>query len=151
MRLIFKLLAMGSVGLGLAGYGVYLYTGKLPWEFFDGLPAMPKMEAPSLPKLGDILPKVELAGQDQLYKWRDARGEWHYTSEPPGEGVKFELLTIDRNTNVMPGPGTEKQTATGEEDKSASDYFAEVMEKASSIKQQQKDRAAESQEVMDNP
>lgn len=104
LRFLRKLLVWGVVSLGLAGYGVYWYTGKPPWTFFQGrVPAMPKIEPPGLPKLGDILPETELAGKDQLYKWRDAQGQWHYTSEQPAEGVKFEQLTIDRNTNVLPG------------------------------------------------
>lgn len=141
---------MGAVGLGLAGYGTYLTTGKPPWEFFDGLPPMPPMEAPSLPKLGNLLPTVEPTGQDQLYKWQDAQGQWHYTSEHPGESVKFEVLSIDRNTNVMPGPETKQQTAAGEKNTSSSNYIGEVMDKVRSVKQQQKDRAAKNREAMDN-
>lgn len=108
MRSLFKLLVIGVVVTGLASYGTYLYTGRFPWQYFTGLPAMPKISAPDLPKLGDILPPGELSGKDRLYKWRDAQGEWHYTSDFPGEDVEVEVLTIDRNTNVM--PTGEKQT-----------------------------------------
>lgn len=154
MRFLRKLLVSGIVSLGLAGYGIYLYTGKPPWVFFQGLPmpVMPKLEPPSLPKLGDMLPKAETAGKDQLYKWRDAQGQWHYTSERPAEGVKFELLTIDRSTNVLPGTETgQPADADDEKNASASDYIGGVMDKARDVKQQLKSRAAKNREALDNP
>lgn len=149
MRFLRKLLVSGIVSLGLAGYGIYLYTGKPPWVFFQGLPvpAMPKLEPPSLPKLGDMLPKAETTGKDQLYKWLDAQGQWHYTSERPAEGVKFELLTIDRSTNVLPG----RQADADEKNASGSGYIGDVMDETRDVKQQLKDRAVKEREVLDNP
>ena len=91
---MFKWLVVARVVLCLAGYGVYLYTGKVPWEFVPGVSD----------RLNE-LPLNELTGQDRVYKWRDAHGEWHYTSELPGEGVEAEVITLDKNTNVLPGTG----------------------------------------------
>lgn len=150
LRFLRKLLVSGIVTLGLAGYGMYLYTGKPPWVFFKGLPAMPKIEAPSLPKLGEMLPKAEPAGQDRLYKWRDEQGQWHYTSEQPAEGIKFELLTIDRSTNVLPGSEAGRQVDAEEKNDSSSDYIGNVVDKARDVKRQLKDRTAKSREALDN-
>lgn len=146
VRLIFRILAMCFIGLGLTGYATYLSTGKLPWQFFTRLPAMPKISPPSLPKLGDILPELKPAGQDKVYKWRDAQGEWHYTTAFPGEGVEVEVLLIDRNSNVVPGLEANMHTPAVPEEGS----IGQALDKARNVQQKLNNRATGRQKVLDN-
>ncbi len=37
-----------------------------------------------------------------VYKWRDAKGNWQITDQPPPAGIQFEALEYQSNTNVMP-------------------------------------------------
>jgi hypothetical protein len=37
-----------------------------------------------------------------VYKWRDARGEWHITDKPPEAPIRYKTLEYDSDTNVMP-------------------------------------------------
>ena len=37
-----------------------------------------------------------------LYRWQDASGEWTVSSEPPAEGVEYEIVNYRHDTNVMP-------------------------------------------------
>jgi hypothetical protein len=50
--------------------------------------------------LSDITPKKTA----RLFKWRDARGNWHITDQPPPEGVDFEKLEYREDLNVLPRP-----------------------------------------------
>jgi hypothetical protein len=37
-----------------------------------------------------------------VYKWRDQKGNWQITDQPPPAGIKYEILEYQSNTNVMP-------------------------------------------------
>jgi hypothetical protein len=37
-----------------------------------------------------------------VYKWRDEKGNWQITDQPPPAGIHFETLEYQSNTNVMP-------------------------------------------------
>jgi hypothetical protein len=50
--------------------------------------------------LSDITPKKTA----RLFKWRDTRGNWHITDQPPPEGVDFEKLEYREDLNVLPRP-----------------------------------------------
>lgn len=58
--------------------------------------------------LPETLPRfvVEAAGRAQLadpplYKWRDAKGQWHITDEPPKDRP-YEEVNVDPRMNVVP-------------------------------------------------
>ncbi|MBL8246477.1 MAG: DUF4124 domain-containing protein [Rhodanobacteraceae bacterium] len=36
-----------------------------------------------------------------LYKWRDDRGNWQVSDQPPAEGP-YETVRVDPDTNVLP-------------------------------------------------
>ena len=43
---------------------------------------------------------------DPVYKWKDAKGQSHYSQSPP-EGQKYEVITpAGETTSVSPTPGT---------------------------------------------
>lgn len=36
-----------------------------------------------------------------LFKWKDAKGQWHVTDKPPASGA-YEKVVVDPDTNVLP-------------------------------------------------
>jgi hypothetical protein len=45
-------------------------------------------------------------GTTRVYKWRDDKGVWQITDEPPPEGTKFEKLEYVNDANVVPSVPT---------------------------------------------
>ena len=39
-----------------------------------------------------------------VYKWRNAKGEWQHTDQPPPAGVEYERLDYREDLNVLPLP-----------------------------------------------
>jgi hypothetical protein len=39
-----------------------------------------------------------------VYKWRNAKGEWQLTDQPPPAGVEYERLDYREDLNVLPLP-----------------------------------------------
>jgi len=37
-----------------------------------------------------------------LYKWLDKKGQWQVSDTPPPDGIKFETLNYNKDTNVIP-------------------------------------------------
>lgn len=62
------------------------------------LPEMPSLSAGGAPIEAD---DSDLSGKDVFYKWHDADGNLHFTSEPPPEGVAFTRKGFDPDTNVI--------------------------------------------------
>lgn len=52
----------------------------------------------------EALPVVESspAHNPSLYKWKDARGQWQVSDQPPPPGVAYEEVRVDPDTNVLP-------------------------------------------------
>ncbi len=40
----------------------------------------------------------------RVYKWRDPRGHWQITDDPPPQGVDFEVREYRADVNVLPLP-----------------------------------------------
>lgn len=63
------------------------------------LPDMPSLPAKNVPVEAD---DSDLGGKDVFYKWLDADGNVHFSTEPPAEGVEYTLMGFDPNANVIP-------------------------------------------------
>ncbi|GMU43094.1 MAG: DUF4124 domain-containing protein [Xanthomonadales bacterium] len=52
----------------------------------------------------EVLPVAESseAHNPTLYKWKDARGRWQVSDQPPPAGVPYEKVRIHPDTNVLP-------------------------------------------------
>ena len=76
----------------LAVAGVYLYMNPEIWnKWVKGTPLAP---APTV---------------TQMYKWRDANGQWQISDRTPDAGVKYEVMKYRSDTNVVPSlPAEEK-------------------------------------------
>ena len=44
-----------------------------------------------------------------LYKWRDTNGQWQVSDDPPGGGVKYEILHYRSDVNVLPARPEKKR------------------------------------------
>ncbi|MEA2093986.1 MAG: hypothetical protein U9P11_05410 [Pseudomonadota bacterium] len=40
----------------------------------------------------------------RVYKWRNARGEWQLTGQPPAPDIEYEKLEYREDVNVLPLP-----------------------------------------------
>ncbi|MBT3204373.1 MAG: DUF4124 domain-containing protein [Gammaproteobacteria bacterium] len=75
----------------------------------DGKPLMsisnikaPKISLPSLPdKVKNQGGNSALTSNDIIYKWRDEKGELHFSSTPPPEGIEFTAKGYDPNANLI--------------------------------------------------
>lgn len=36
------------------------------------------------------------------YKWRDAKGNWQITDNPPAEGIPYETIRVRSDVNIVP-------------------------------------------------
>ncbi len=157
MRLIFKMIVICIVVAGLTGYGGYLMTGRPVWDLVS-LPKMPKFEGvskPALPGSAD--------GFDRVYKWTDAEGVLHYSSEPPADEILAEELNINSNTNVVsavepqrdePEPQA-KPEAPAEQNEVAPPLYTpegvkQVMEDAKDVQRLLNERMESQRKALDN-
>jgi len=46
-----------------------------------------------------------------VYKWQDADGEWHFSNNPPPQGVASQVQTYRADTNVIQAPRPPKTAA----------------------------------------
>ena len=57
---------------------------------------------PKLPSGSKITSRLDGGGdEDIVYKWRDAEGNLQFTSEPPPQGIEYDRMGFDPNTNVI--------------------------------------------------
>lgn len=109
MRLFVKILMAGLV-LGVGGLFVIKDMDGRPLLRFDDL-RWPAMSLPELPNVKPLFTKAEDAlppgksPQDRVvkvYKWKDAKGVWHFSDAPNPQGASA-TLDVDPNINVVPG------------------------------------------------
>jgi len=120
MRFFAKLLIAALVLAVLLPFTVIKGKDGRPLMNFSDL-KMPDLGLPDLPE-GVDMPAVDLpagdSGQDIVYKWRDAEGNLHFTSQPPPEGIEYETKGYDPQANliqsVKPEPKQEKESASAE-------------------------------------
>ena len=61
---------------------------------------MPDM--PSMPSSKQLVHSVDgHRGQDIVYRWNDSKGNIHFTTEPPADGIKYSVKGYDPNANVI--------------------------------------------------
>jgi len=45
----------------------------------------------------------------RAFKWRDAKGNWQYTEQPPPDGTAYEVLETRSGDNIVPAFAVEKK------------------------------------------
>lgn len=103
-KLIFKCVVVVVLALGASNYMMYIMTGKLPFS----TESLPSFSSPSLPTFAE--------GKTTAYKWTDANGVVHYSSEPPPNPADAAVkMEVDPNVNLIQGI-KEEPTIAGETD-----------------------------------
>lgn len=42
------------------------------------------------------------SARTEIYSWKDAQGNVHYSNKPPATGIEAEKMVVDPNVNVLP-------------------------------------------------
>lgn len=108
LKFLFKISLVVLILFGLGNYANYLITGKAP-DISINKPTLPSI---NISKLTDSLSDKFKSNNEEeqnavkntyLYKWRDAKGVIHYTSEKPsGEIENLESIKLSNKTNIVP-------------------------------------------------
>lgn len=106
LKILFKVIIAILIFVGLGYYSNYLMTGKTPSIDIN------KLTTPdiNISKFTDTFSKkIETIKQDispketSLYKWKDAKGVIHYTSEKPSGDIQdLESIKLSSDTNIIP-------------------------------------------------
>jgi hypothetical protein len=104
MKLFVKLLIASLVIAVLLPFTLLKGKDGRPLMSLDAIKA-PELSLPDMPDLpdadlGKVLPK-DGGRQDIVYKWKDAKGEWHFSSTPPPQGTEYSVKGYDPNTNLI--------------------------------------------------
>lgn len=79
------------------GWPLFLLALVAAWAWWywwpDTLPEALRRELP--------MAESSPAHNPVLYKWKDAKGQWQVTDQPPAEGP-YEEIQVDQDTNVLP-------------------------------------------------
>ena len=84
---------------------------------------LPDFSVPDMPAGAKIPSPLDGGGgKDIVYKWQDAEGNLHFTSEPPPDGIDYNVMGFDPNTNVIQAvkPPVEEEEPAEDETEQAS-------------------------------
>lgn len=97
--IIVKSIMMVIVVIAMVHYALYLKTGRIPWEGWQGPNiSLPRSLPKSLPQAKNLLPGTKT----RVYTWVDGNGVTHYSQEPPPANVSGRELEVDSaSVNVM--------------------------------------------------
>jgi hypothetical protein len=100
MKFFVKLLFVALVLAVLLPFTIIKGKDGRPLMSIDKLKT-PDLSMPAVP--GSInLPGTGSAKRtDVIYQWRDAKGELHFTSEPPAKGIEYTAKGYDPNANLI--------------------------------------------------
>ena len=126
MKMFYKVLFALLVLAALLPFAVLKDDAGKPLMSFSSfslpdfsLPSVPLPEMRSLSASGSVPVETDdsdLSGKDVFYKWRDAAGNLHFTSDPPPDGVDYTLKGYDPDANVIRSvkpEGVATETDTG--------------------------------------
>jgi hypothetical protein len=102
MNLFAKFLIAALVIAVLLPFTVLKGKDGRPLMSFGDLKA-PDIALPELPNtdMGKTAGSSSQGREDIVYKWKDAQGEWHFSSTPPPQGVEYTVKGYDPNTNLI--------------------------------------------------
>ena len=64
------------------------------------------LQSKLLGKVHQVAPELN---KSTLYKWKNNKGEWQVTDEPPSKGITYTIITSQDQVNVMPSPAKKKR------------------------------------------
>jgi len=64
--------------------------------------SLPDFKLPGMLSGKQILPDIDGHGrQDIVYRWHDSKGNIHFTTDPPADGIQFTVKGYDPSANVI--------------------------------------------------
>ena len=60
---------------------------------------MPDFKMPDMPSSEQLDPVID--SKDIVYRWNDSKGNVHFATEPPADGINYTVKGYDHNTNVI--------------------------------------------------
>jgi hypothetical protein len=77
--------------------------GNTLMSFSDfSMPDLKMPDLPGVPSGKSLVPSVNgSSGMDVFYKWHDAEGNVHFTTEPPADGVDYMTKEFDPDANLI--------------------------------------------------
>lgn len=104
MTRIFKVATVAVAIIGVLTGVFYLITGHVPWQGLQLNPTEIKLQE----KISQLKRNARV---EQVYKWQDEDGVWHFSNELPPQGVPYQQVDVDPDVNVVPSVSAE--TAEG--------------------------------------
>jgi len=108
LKFLFKISIVVLLLFGVSNYSNYLISGQTP-EINSDKSVLPDINISNLKNTisnkfkSTKKEKPTIVKESYLYKWRDAKGVIHYTSEKPHEDVNnLETIKLSNNTNIVP-------------------------------------------------
>ena len=107
-KFVLKTFVISAILIGVGFYVNYLLTGNTP-NLAIQKPSMPDL---NLSKISESatelfnLNEKDSSDTKYLYKWRDAKGIIHYTSEKPAVNITVETIKLSSETNIVPAVST---------------------------------------------
>ncbi len=95
MKFFVKLLIAAVVLAVLLPFTILKGKDGRPLMSLDQLKA-PDLSMPNMPEASSVGKR-----EDIVYQWRDAKGELHFSSSPPPEGIEYTSKGYDPNTNLI--------------------------------------------------
>lgn len=77
----------------LVSFALLMVVTAVLWRFYPEV-LEPLVERTPL--------KRHLSSSRPVYQWRDARGNWQVTDEPPPEGTPHEIKQYALDANILP-------------------------------------------------
>lgn len=91
-----------------------------------------RIRPPDMPRVSLALPKLAQRSSSQnsivgvesqpvrtdrvrIYQWRDSRGQWHFSGEPPPDGSAAQAVDVDLTGNTLSAPDDSQSDASGSE------------------------------------
>lgn len=63
---------------------------------------MPSIKMPDMGVSGKLLPTAGGSNREDIfYRWNDAQGNVHFTTEPPADGIEYTVKGYDPDANVI--------------------------------------------------
>ena len=103
-KIILKILLISFILIGAGLYANYLITGNSPKLVLQES-QIPDLNISKIAESATDLFSSNGEGTSEtkyLYKWRDAKGIIHYTSEKPAADIKVETIKLSSDTNIVP-------------------------------------------------
>ena len=125
-KLLFKFIFITAIFMGIAIYGNYLSSGRLPpylESFFNKIHSQslskPEFVKDLTDKAANILhgDNIQEKPPGYIYKWKDSQGQTHLTSTVPGGNIQFEKIKLQTNTNIVPGVSTSQVNESDSQDR----------------------------------